>query len=269
MTDAPIPWAPLRASVIQKQLRAHGIHAPVTVTDRTGSTQNDALAGLRAGARHGSVYAAEHQMQGRGRRGRRWLSTPGGLLFSMIVRDGVASSDPIGRLTIAAVAGAVRAIQDCTGASASIKWPNDLVFGLAKAGGVLVETRGEAAVVGVGLNAFNAAGLAEGQPTTTVAAYAARPFDRSELLAACVVQILDCLTAEGAAWDAVYQEWVGRSTLLGRKVEVSGALRTRGVVEDFAPDGALRLRDEAGNLRQISSGDVSLRLMADAQSRYP
>ncbi len=269
MTDAPIPWAPLRASVIQEQLRAHGIHAPVTVTDRTGSTQNDALAGLRAGARHGSVYAAEHQTQGRGRRGRRWLSTPGGLLFSVIVRDGFASSGPTGRLTIAAVVGTVRAIQDCTGASASIKWPNDLVFGLAKAGGVLVETRGEAAVVGVGLNAFSAAGLAAGQPTTTVAAYAARPFDRSELLATCVVQVLDCLTATGTAWDAVYAEWVGRSTLLGRKVEVSGVLCARGLVEGFEPDGALRLRDGAGNLRQISSGDVSLRLMADARSRHP
>lgn len=269
MTNVPNPWAPLRASVIQRRLRAHGIHAPVTVTDRTGSTQNDALAGLRRGAQHGAVYAAEHQSQGRGRRGRRWLTTPGGLLFSVIVRDGVASPGPTGRLTIAAVVGTVRAIQDCTGASTSIKWPNDLVFGLAKAGGVLVETRGEAAVVGVGLNAFSAAGLTAGQPTTTVAAYAARPFDRSELLAACVVQILDCLAADGAAWEAVYAEWVRRSTLLGRQVEVTGALRTRGVVEGFAPDGALRLRDGAGNLRQISSGDVSLRLMADAQSRYP
>ena len=241
----------------------------MTVTDRTGSTQNDALAGLRAGARHGSVYAAEHQTQGRGRRGRRWLSAPGGLLFSMIVRDGVASSGPIGRLTIAAVVGAVRAIQDCTGASASIKWPNDLVFGLAKAGGVLVETRGEAAVVGIGLNAFSAAGLAAGQPTTTVAAYAARPFDRSELLVACVVQILDCLTAEGAAWDVVYEEWVRRSMLLGLQVEVSGTLGVRGVVEGFDPDGTLRLRDAAGNLRQISSGDVSLRVLTDAQPQRP
>lgn len=241
----------------------------MTVTDRTGSTQNDALAGLRAGARHGSVYAAEHQTQGRGRRDRRWLSTPGGLLFSMIVRDGVASSGPIGRLTIAAVVGAVRAIQDCTGASASIKWPNDLVFGLAKAGGVLVETREEAAVVGVGLNAFNAAGLAEGQPTTTVAAYAARPFDRSELLAACVVRILDCLTAQDAGWDAVYAEWVGRSTLLGRQVEVSGALNARGLVEGFEPEGALRLRDASGSLRRISSGDVSLRLATDAEPQRP
>lgn len=255
--------------MIQRRLREHGIHAPVTVADRTGSTQNDALAGLRGGARHGAVYAAEHQTRGRGRRGRRWLSTPGGLLFSLIVRDGVASSGPTGRLTIAAVVGTVRALQACTGASASIKWPNDLMFGLAKAGGVLVETRGEAAVVGVGLNAFSAAGLAAGQPTTTVAAYAARPFDRSELLAACLVQILDCLTAEGAAWDAVYADWVGRSSLLGRQVEVSGALHARGLVEGFEPDGALRLRDAAGNLRQISSGNVSLRLMADAQSRHP
>ena len=266
MTDAAIPWAPLRASVIRKRLRAQGIYAPVTVSDETSSTQNDALNGLRAGARHGAVYAAEHQTQGRGRRGRRWLTTPGGLLFSVIVRDGVASSGPAGRLTVAAVMGTVRAIQDCTGASASIKWPNDLMFAEAKAGGVLVETYKDAAVVGVGLNALSGAGRAEGQATTAIAAFATRAFDRNDLLAACVLQILDCLTAEDAAWDAVYSEWVGRSTLLGRQVEISGALRARGLVEGFEPDGALRLRSANGKLRQISSGDVSLRPMEDAQA---
>ena len=265
MTNAPNPWAPLRAAVIQRRLRAQGIHAPVTVTGRTGSTQSDALAGLRAGARHGAVYAAEHQTQGRGRRGRRWLTTPGGLLFSVIVRDGDASSGPTGRLTIGAVVGTVRAIQDCTGASTSIKWPNDLVFAEAKTGGVLLETYKDFAVIGVGLNLFSGAGMAGGQATTAVAAYATRAFNRNDLLATCVVQILNCLAAEDAAWDAVFAEWVGRSTLLGHQVEVSGALNERGLVEGFEPDGALRLRDAAGSRRRISSGDVSLRLAPDAE----
>lgn len=241
----------------------------MTVADLTGSTQEDALAGLRLGAPHGAVYAAERQSQGRGRRGRRWITTPGGLLFSIISRISAATHSATGRLTIAAVVGVVRAVQTCTGASASIKWPNDLVFGQAKAGGVLVETHGNAAVVGVGLNACSAAGMAEGQPTTAVATYATRSFDRNDLLAACAVEMLDALAAEGAAWDAVYAEWVRRSVLVGREVEVSGAICARGEVEGFDPDGALRLRDAAGDLRWISSGDTSLRLVTDAQPPCP
>ena len=269
MTHASIPWTPLRPQSIRARLRAHGFDAPVTVTEETGSTQDDALAGLRAGAPHGAVYATEQQTRGRGRRGRRWLTTPGGLLFSVVARTCAVSPSSTGRLTIAAAVGAVRAIQTCTGASASVKWPNDLVFGQAKAGGVLVETHGTAAVVGIGLNAFSGAGMAEGQPTTTVAAFSTRPFNRSELLAACVVEMLHCLAAEDDAWDAVYAEWVRRSVLLGHEVEVSGALSLRGRVEGFDPDGALRLRDAAGDLRRISSGDISLRLTPDVDPRRP
>lgn len=237
--------------------------------ERVGSTQDEALAGLRAGTPHGAVYAAERQTRGRGRRGRRWLTTPGGLLFSVVVRPVSAASGATGRLTIAAAVGVARAIQACTGASVSIKWPNDLVVGEAKAGGVLVETSGNAAVIGVGLNAFRGTGMAEGQATTAIAAYATRPFDRNDLLATCVARVLECLAAEGAAWDAVFSEWVRRSALLGRQVRLSGALSARGLVEGFDPDGALRLRDAAGDLRRISSGDVSVRLIPDVQSRRP
>ena len=237
--------------------------------ERIGSTQDEALAGLRAGTPHGAVYAAERQTRGRGRRGRRWLTTPGGLLFSVVVRPVSAPSGATGRLTVAAAVGVARAIQACTGASVSIKWPNDLVVGEAKAGGVLVETSGNAAVIGVGLNAFRGTGMAEGQATTAIAAYATRPFDRNDLLATCVARVLECLAAEDPAWDAVFSEWVRRSALLGRQVRLSGALSARGLVEDFDPDGALRLRDAAGELQRISSGDVSVRLIPDVQSRRP
>lgn len=269
MTNASIPWTPLRAAVIREHLRAQGLDGPVVVTDQTSSTQDDALEGMHAGAPHGSVFAAESQTQGRGRQGRRWLTTLGGLLFSVVVRTEVTSHSTVGRLTVGVVVGVARAIQRCAGAAPCIKWPNDLLLGEAKAGGVLVETQGSTAVIGVGLNAFNAAGVAEGQATTTVAAYATRPFERNELLAACVVEVLDCLGAEGAAWDDVFAEWVRRSVLLERDVEVAGSVSVRGRVEGFEPDGALRLRDAAGNVWRINSGEVSLRLATHVEPRCP
>ena len=90
-----------------------------------------------------------------------------------------------------------------------------------------------------------------------------------DLLAACVVEMLDCLSAEGSAWDAVHAEWVRRSILLGREVELTGSVAMRGRVEGFETDGALRLRDAAGDLRRVRSGDVSLRLVTDDEPPRP
>ena len=241
----------------------------MTVKDSTRSTQDDARAGLLSGAPHGAVYTAERQIEGRGRRGRRWLTTPGGLLFSIVARTVSAPAGETGRLTIATVVGVARAVQTCTGASVSIKWPNDLMFDQAKAGGVLVETYGDSAVVGVGLNAYRGAGVAAGQATAAVAAYATRAFERDNLLATCVVRILDCLAADGPAWDEIHAEWVRRSMIVGRQVKVTGAACALGLVEGFDRDGALRLRDAAGRLQRIGSGDVSLRLPADDPPRRP
>ena len=258
---------PLRASAIRARLRAHGLNAPVTVADRTGSTQDDALAGLRTGAPHGAVYAAERQSRGRGRRGRRWLTTPGGLLFSVIVRNGPADPGSTGRLTIAAAVGTVRAIQTCTGASASIKWPNDLVFGQAKAGGVLVETHGDAAAVGVGLNVFSGAGMAEGQATTAVAAFATRPLERNELLAACVVEMLGLPGGRGRR--------VGRGLCrVGAAVGAAGA-RGRGERRGAGarpgwkpsiPTARCACAKRAAVCDGSEPATVTLRLAADAES---
>ncbi len=247
---------PLDAETVRRGLLARGWDVSVRAAGCTGSTQDDAAAGLRAGAGHGAVFAAERQTRGRGRRGRRWVTTPGGLLFSLVARGAAAGG---GWVTMAAAVGAARALEDCTGAAASIKWPNDLLLGGAKVGGVLVETIGPHAVVGVGLNLLQGAGIAAGQPTAAAAAFARRPIDRNELLAACAAGILDCLAARGQARAAVERTWAERSAVLGRRVEVTGRARRRGRVEGFGPDGALLLRDAAGALHVIHAGDVSLR----------
>ncbi len=109
-----------------------------------------------AGAAHGSVYMADMQTAGRGRRGRAWASPAGeNLYFSLLLRPEF-SPDKAAMLTLVmamAVAEGVRSY----GADARIKWPNDIVLNGKKLCGILTEMHlGECGtyfvIVGVGVN---------------------------------------------------------------------------------------------------------------------
>ena len=101
----------------------------------------------RAGAPDGVVVAADHQTAGRGRRGRSWESPPGsGLLVSVLLRP------PPPLVALAAGVAAAEAVERVAGVPALLKWPNDVLVDDKKAGGVLSELVGDAAVVGLGLN---------------------------------------------------------------------------------------------------------------------
>src|SRR5437764_1124052 len=83
----------------------------------------------------GSIVVADHQSAGRGRLDRRWEGPPGtALLVSFVLARNL---NPV--LSLAA---GVAAAEAC-GADVRLKWPNDLLLGDRKLGGILVETHGE------------------------------------------------------------------------------------------------------------------------------
>jgi BirA family biotin operon repressor/biotin-[acetyl-CoA-carboxylase] ligase len=90
----------------------------------------------------GSVVIADHQTAGRGRLEHRWEAPPGtALLVSFVL-------DPNPLLSLAA---GVAAAEAC-GQGVRLKWPNDLLLGGRKVGGILVEATSAKAVCGVGIN---------------------------------------------------------------------------------------------------------------------
>ena len=101
------------------------------------------------GAEIGAPVFSEMQTRGRGRRGRRWLSIPAGaILFAMRFRT---PKQPLG-LPLAAGVGVLRALES-GGSDLQLKWPNDLLDSAGrKVGGILVESLGDSAVAGVGVN---------------------------------------------------------------------------------------------------------------------
>lgn len=119
----------------------------------------DHLHGLaQAGAGSGTVVVADEQLAGRGTRGRTWHSPPGGLWFSILYRGPETAVELLSLRLGLAVAATIEAALGPVGIG--LKWPNDLMLGDRKLGGLLCEARWQGPVlawvaVGLGLNVAN------------------------------------------------------------------------------------------------------------------
>jgi BirA family biotin operon repressor/biotin-[acetyl-CoA-carboxylase] ligase len=150
--DIPALEAALTGTIFAGKLH----FAPVT-----DSTNTDALEAARTGAPHGSVYFADEQLAGRGRGNHGWHSAAGaGLYVSVLLRPPIPAAR-LGLLPFAAGLAAADAIHTTTGLTVDLRWPNDLLIGPRKTGGILVEGKVEGkaessavayAVVGIGIN---------------------------------------------------------------------------------------------------------------------
>jgi BirA family biotin operon repressor/biotin-[acetyl-CoA-carboxylase] ligase len=212
---------------------------------------------------------AEFQDAGRGRRGRRWVAPfASGLCLSTNWSYRDAPAMP-GALSLAAGVAALRALRRLGIDGIGLKWPNDLVRGDAKLGGILIDLRGEAAgpayvVVGIGLNvrlprAAREALAAEGVEALDLASAGAVP-GRNRLAAVLMAELHQALGEFGGRGMAAFaEEWGEADALAGRPVAVlHGGETLEGVARGVDADGALLL-EEGGSRRRIVSGEVSVR----------
>jgi len=165
----------------------------------------------------GSIVIADHQTAGRGRLDRRWESPPGAALLVSFVLP----PNPI--LSLAA---GVAAAEACGVGIVRLKWPNDLLLGGGKVGGVLVEATPTKAVCGIGIN------------LTWAPKGAARlNQDRDQLLEKLRIELERWTSATA---DEVLARWRALSDTLGRRVrvELSGTA-IEGIAEDIGPQGEL------------------------------
>jgi BirA family biotin operon repressor/biotin-[acetyl-CoA-carboxylase] ligase len=257
--------SPLQAQEMLRALEGLRLGHPACVHAEVGSTNDEARRLAEAGAAEGTLVTAETQTAGRGRAGRRWLTPPGaGLAFSVVLRPRLAPSQA-GGLTMLAGLAVCEAIESATGLAASLKWPNDVLVGGKKAGGILVENELEGdqlayAIVGIGLNVSQAPPAEQVLfPATALASEAGRPVERLRLLRACLERI-EARYAQLAQPEALHKAWAARLSWLGEPVMAStGAEEIAGVAEGVAPDGALIVRRADGTALRLLAGDVRLR----------
>lgn len=253
-------------------LRARGREwpAPIEFFEELSSTNDVLKIRARDAAPEWSVVLAERQTQGRGRHGRAWISAPGNLHLSVLIRPALPA-DAASVLPLAAGLAVCLALSE-RGVAAELKWPNDVLARERKLAGVLVEgasgVRGiESAVVGVGVNVgVVPAELPpqEAERTTSIAAETGGPADILVVAAAVLAHLsvcYDALAREGPA--TVVQGWLRHAVpWWGRGVEVRSEGRTlSGIARGVDARGALLLEDAAGRVCPVLSGEVrALRL---------
>jgi BirA family transcriptional regulator, biotin operon repressor / biotin---[acetyl-CoA-carboxylase] ligase len=148
---------PLSEHDLRRALERIGVDAPVRFDEVTRSTQLTARDMADEGAPEWTLVAAGHQTEGRGRLGRTWVDAPGeALAFSLILRPAIEAEHG-GLITLLAGWALATACRDVAGVVAGCRWPNDLVVGDGKAGGILAESvvdggRIGVVILGVGVN---------------------------------------------------------------------------------------------------------------------
>ena len=221
----------------------------------TGSTNSDAIAAARDGAPHGSVFLADEQLAGRGRGGHGWISVTGeGLYVSVLFRPQIpASRLPL--LPLAAGLAAAEAIHAVSGLIVDLRWPNDLLIGPRKTGGILVESQTDAsavtfAVAGIGINVHQRTsppGLAT--PGTSLDLETGKTISRQTLLVALLKSLeREASALNDASWAATIAVRLEQAStwIRGRNVEVHGPQTCTGVTAGLDEHGFLRVATASG-----------------------
>ena len=205
------------------------------------------------GAPHGTVVVAEEQLAGRGSRGRTWHSPLGGLWYGILLRGGEAD-EALSLQVGLAVVDAIEAM--VPEAKLALKWPNDLMLGERKVGGVLCEARWQGPAlawiaVGLGINVRNQ--LPDAVVPGAVALNSVLPPLHPGSLVDPITRALRGLPREGTGLsESELRRFDQRDWLRGRAVLEPVV----GVADGVVPDGRLRIRGNDGEVVCVRSGSV-------------
>lgn len=157
------------------------------------------------------------------------------------------------QLSLVAGVAVADALEQLTGLSVQIKWPNDVMLRRQKVAGILAEARGDAVVLGIRINLSQ---TTEQLPDRGGSLYTltGRVWKRNEVLDAVVAALED----RYGAWldgglDAVYDGLAPRDFLRGRRVSVDC---TAGTAAKIDREGRLEIEVGHGDVRAVESGEV-------------
>ncbi len=227
--------------------------------EEVGSTNDEARSLVAAGVAAGTVVWAESQTAGRGRMGRDWVSPPGNLYCSIILRPKVEAPNlsQIAFVSALAVYDSVRPELPAD-VAVRFKWPNDVLAGGRKLAGILVEAEKlpdearTALIVGIGINIASAPRETD-YPATSISALTRAP-RVSRVLSSLVASLdrrVELWTRGGFA--AIRQEWIDHAYGVGGQVTASNGIS--GTFTGLDETGAIIIA-AGGERHRLSSGSV-------------
>jgi BirA family transcriptional regulator, biotin operon repressor / biotin---[acetyl-CoA-carboxylase] ligase len=213
----------------------------------------------------GTVVLADYQAAGRGRAGRTWVAPPGTSVMLSVIFARQNHISPADYVMMAALA-ARDAINATTQIDVRLKWPNDLLAGNLKVGGILGELSMQNGVhrvilgMGINVNFGDSALTVLPDTATSLDLLAGHPIER-EKVAGGLIGCLD-LWYRGLTHrpDDIFDAWAAALDTVGLPVSVQDSGTTwNGIALGVQRDGGLLVETNDGSVRSVHAGDVSIR----------
>jgi BirA family biotin operon repressor/biotin-[acetyl-CoA-carboxylase] ligase len=245
---------------IQNNLNTKFIGKNIQYFETIDSTQDVAWELGLGGCAQGTLVVSETQKKGRGRLHRRWLAPRGGIYFSLILRPQSLLINEVPKITLLAGLSCIYGIKKVVDLDLSLKWPNDILLGDKKLGGILCELDAEQDIInfivlGIGIN-VNTKDLP--QSAASLFLYGKRKFPRVDILKS-ILEEMEVLyeRAQKNEFSSILKEWESFCSLWGSRVRVKILDReVEGEAVGIDERGHLLLRKENGLLETVSAGDV-------------
>ena len=254
----------LESRISKNQIIGRRVH----VLDSTTSTNDEAEKFASDQEPEGLVIFSESQTHGRGRMGRKWSSPGGkGLWFSILLRPSLSANECT-QLTVASAVSLVHAINETSGITPEIKWPNDLLICGKKIAGILTELHAELdcvrhLIIGVGINVNQTHSDFPAQITqiaTSLKIASGAAVERTVLAEEILKQMdKNYKRVLHGRFNELAQEWTNHCGTLGKDVDIqNGRNRVVGRAESLDETGALLVRTQHGRIERIIGGDVTV-----------
>jgi len=243
--DIPYPWE-------------FGELAPkIHYFDEVGSTMDIARDLARNRCPHFTVVIAGRQKKGKGRLKRTWLSSEGGLYFTIVIRPKVPPAFS-SRINFAASMILAKTLRRMFNIHAMVKWPNDILVEDRKVSGLLSEMDAEMDMVnfiniGLGINVNNDPTLHE-PAATSLKKILGREVSRKDLLRTFLDDFEHALNESDL--EHIVFDWKRYAGTLNRHVRIVTSHEVwEGLAVDVDENGALVLKLADGSLKRIIYGD--------------
>ena len=260
------PLQLLNQDIIQQALPS----LPIFIYESIGSTNDQAKQLLAAHNAPMAVFA-EHQTQGRGRRGREWVSPFAQNLYLSFVWPITKGLNQIDGLSLLVGVVVAKAIKRLSGIDAQLKWPNDVLIGGRKVAGILLELIGDPVelchvVIGIGVN-LNMIDSFDGidQEWTSLSKEVGGLVSRELFAKTILEELMHYLDKQKKyGFSSVRSEWNELHAWKGANVSLHiGKQAVFGQVVGIGDKGEICLLVD-GEERKYLGGELSLRLRNDS-----
>lgn len=249
---------------VKKELKTEFIGHNIHYYKEVDSTNNVAKQLAEEGAEEGTIVIAEIQNRGKGRRGKTWISPPGGVWMSIILRPDIPPFNAPQLTLVTGVAVAETLTKECN-LDVGIKWPNDILIGNKKVCGILTEVNASInkvnyVAVGIGIDmnvdvSLFPIDLQKG--ATSLKNELNTEINGALLVQKFLLEFEDLYNQFNAGkFPEILKEWRSLSKTIGKNVEVRTRSKTiHGEAVGINKEGILILELEDGSLKKIISGE--------------